>query len=211
MKKILNTKDFEKMERRFRATFFNSVSGYKSVNLIGTSDEKGHTNLAVFNSIFHLGANPPLIGFIVRPHTVERHTFENIIETKEFTINHIAADFFKKAHQTSAKYPREISEFEACDLTAEFIENFKAPFVAESNIKFGLKFVDKKDIEQNGTIFMIGQIEKVILGGDYIGEDGFVDLEKAESVTCVGLDAYYKPEKLARLSYAQPETFPKEI
>lgn len=49
---------------------------------MGTVNKIGHTNLAIFNSVIHIGANPPLMGFISRPNSGERHTLENIQETK---------------------------------------------------------------------------------------------------------------------------------
>ena len=38
--------------------------------------------------------------------------------------------------------------------------------------------------------------------------DGFIDLEKAETITCIGLDSYHTTRKIARLSYAKVD---KEI
>ena len=95
------TSDFRQMERRYRAAFLNSIGGFKSVNLIGTVDGQGRTNLSIFNSVFHLGADPPLLGMVVRPHTVERHTLENILQTGAYTINHISEAIFRQAHQAS--------------------------------------------------------------------------------------------------------------
>ena len=46
------------MEQRKRAHLINSVGGFKSVCLIGTVDKVGQTNLAIFSSIVHIGANP---------------------------------------------------------------------------------------------------------------------------------------------------------
>ncbi len=74
----LNQADLAKLDKRYRANFFNTLTGFKSANLIGTYDENDKENLAIFNSVIHLGANPPLMGFILRPTTVERHTYENI-------------------------------------------------------------------------------------------------------------------------------------
>ncbi len=103
--------DIMRLEQRYRAMFINSIGGFKSVVLIGSKNKAGQTNLAIFNSLFHVGANPPLVGFIIRPDSVERHTLRNILETGVFTINHIHESFFIQAHQTSARYPKEISEF----------------------------------------------------------------------------------------------------
>lgn len=60
--------DFPAMEKRFRGSFFNSLTGFKSVNLVGTLNKNGDTNLSVMSQIVHLGANPALMGLIVRPH-----------------------------------------------------------------------------------------------------------------------------------------------
>ncbi len=205
------TSDFHQMERRYRAAFFNSISGFKSVNLVGTVDAQGRTNLAIFNSIVHLGADPPLLGMVVRPHTVERHTLENILQTGSYTLNHLSEAIFRQVHQTSAKYPREVSEFEACRLTPAYRDFCPAPFVQESPLQIGLALVEKIDIRHNGTHFVIGQITGVAVREDCIGPDGFVDIERAGSITCSGLDAYYRTQRLARLAYAKPDTPPTEI
>ena len=59
-----NSEDLMALEKHKRAHFINSLGGFKSVSLVGTSDKEGNSNLAVFSSIFHIGANPPLIGLI---------------------------------------------------------------------------------------------------------------------------------------------------
>ena len=84
------TKDaIESFEKDYRTHLINSLSGFKSANLIGTQDESGNTNLAIVSSVIHLGAHPPLVAMIMRPHSVPRHTFENIIQTGVFTINQV--------------------------------------------------------------------------------------------------------------------------
>lgn len=122
------------LEKHERAHLINSLGGFKSLALVGTSDSKGNTNLAVFSSVFHVGANPPLIGLIFRPSPPERNTYSNIIETGFYTINHVNETIYKQAHQTSARYDKEISEFEITGLTPEYKDAFFAPYVAESNI-----------------------------------------------------------------------------
>ena len=43
------------LELRHRAAFINSLGGFKSVVLVGTKNKDGQTNLAIFNSLFHIG------------------------------------------------------------------------------------------------------------------------------------------------------------
>ena len=42
------------MEKHLRTAFVNSLSGFKSLNLIGTKNTYGKTNLAIFNSVVHI-------------------------------------------------------------------------------------------------------------------------------------------------------------
>ena len=199
------------LEQRYRAAFINSLGGFKSVVLLGTKNNDGQTNLAIFNSLFHIGANPPLCGLIVRPDSVERHTFENIMQTGFYTVNHIKPEFYENAHQTSARYPREVSEFDATQLSAEYKGNFFAPFVVQSAVQMGLSLQQKIDLTINGTILLIGKIEFVSVPENCVQPDGFVDLETAQTVTCSGLDSYHTTQKLARLSYAKPDKWPTKL
>ncbi|MFD2176059.1 flavin reductase family protein [Veronia pacifica] len=196
---------------RFRAKFINSLSGFKSANLIGTADTNGNTNLAIVSSVFHIGANPPLIGMIVRPHTVTRDTLENILATGSYTINHVSADIWKQAHQTSARYPKEQSEFEAVGLHEQYIEGTHAPFVKESRLKFALKLAETQTLEINKTVMIIGEITDVIVEPLAVQEDGFIDIELLETVAVSSLDAYHRSHRLGRLSYAKPDVKPDEI
>ena len=131
----INSTEINNMNSRYRAQLINSLSGFKSANPIGTCDRSGSTNLAIFSSVVHLGSSPALMGFIMRPNSVDRHTLNNIEATKQYTINQVSDSFWKSAHQTSARYPQEISEFEQIGLSASYIENFNAPFVKESRLK----------------------------------------------------------------------------
>lgn len=199
------------MESRSRAAFVNSLSGFKSASLIGTTDAKGQTNLAVFNSVFHLGANPALVGFIIRPDSVGRHTLENILETESYTINHINKDIYMRAHQTSARYPKQVSEFEATGLTEEYTTQLKAPYVKESYIKYGLSLSEKHELKINNTILIIGKIEEIFIPEDCLLPHGGIDIEKAETVAISGLDGYHSTQLLSRLSYAKPDKLPQEL
>ncbi len=204
MKQVLTHTGLMEMVQRKRAHLINSIGGFKSVCLIGTADKNGLTNLAIFNSIVHIGANPPLISFIMRPDSVERHTLNNILDTKYYTINHLNEGIYKQGHQTSARYPKEISEFEVTGLTSEFKNNFAAPFVKESNIQLGVEFKERINLTINNTIMIIGEIKEIYFPFDCLQEDGFIDIEKAGTITCSGLDSYHVTTRLGRLPYAKP-------
>ncbi len=204
MNTTLSNAQIMDMEQRKRAQLINSISGFRSVALIGTIDTQGQTNLAIFSSIVHLGSNPPLLGFIMRPDSVERHTITNIIDTGFYTINHIHQKMYEQAHQTSARYPKTMSEFDATKLTPLIKEGFIAPFVAESYIQLGMEFKERIPISINQTSMIIGEIKWIHFPDHCLSEDGFLDIEKAGSITSTGQDSYHTTQLLQRLEYARP-------
>jgi flavin reductase (DIM6/NTAB) family NADH-FMN oxidoreductase RutF len=205
MKTFLDSAALQQMDQRYRAMLINSIGGFKFLSLIGTVDQAGNTNLTIFSSLFHLGANPALIGFIVRPDSVDRHTLSNILSSKIYTINHINENIYKQAHQTSARYEKDISEFNATGLTVEYKNEFAAPYVKESNVQLGVVFKDRIDLVINGTILIVGEIIQIYYPENCICTDGFIDIEKANTITCSGLDSYHSTKRINRLSYAKTD------
>lgn len=196
--------DIQQWERFYRANFINSLTGFKSVSLIGTADTQGKTNLGIFSSIVHIGSDPALVGFINRPLKAAPHTIDNIQHTGFYTINHINHSFIEKAHQSSAKYEKEISEFNEVGLTEEYVNEIPAPFVKESAIKYALSLQEVIPITLNNTFLVIGKIIYVQLEQDVMRPDGFLDLDKAGSLCSNGADGYYNTSFIARYKYAKP-------
>jgi len=202
--KFLNDKDINQLDGRFRAHFINSLSGIKSANLIATKSENGISNVAIFSSVIHLGSHPPLLGFILRPTTVKRNTYDNIKQTGYFTVNHIHEDIIKDAHHTSAKYGGEISEFDKTGLTESYQEHFYAPYVKQAQIQIGCSFQNSYFIDENECYMIIGKIEQVFYPKAIQSQEGWLNLEKAKTVGVNGLDAYAKVSILDRFQYAKP-------
>ena len=200
----ITRKEINSLDKRYRANLINSVTGYKSANLIGSISPDGITNLTIVSSVIHLGSDPPLIGFIQRPVTVRRDTYENITKNGYFTINHVHGEFIEKAHQTSAKFDGNISEFDACGLNQEYLADFKAPYVRESKIKLGMRLVQETPIYQNGTILMIGEIVDLHISELSLEKNGSLDLNIINDVCISGLDTYHQVSYKASLSYAKP-------
>ena len=200
---VLLSEDIASMERRFRATFLNSLAGSRQAALLGTISPSGTTNLAIFNSLVHVGADPPLWGLLFRPDTVPRHSLANIEATGSFSLNYIPVGRIRDAHQTSAKYPSDISEFEACGFTPGFRPGFAAPVVEESPVRIILEPHEKIPISSNGTIFLIGKIMR-IESDVPCSDDGFSELSSAGIASAQGLDAYLETRLISRLPYARP-------
>jgi flavin reductase (DIM6/NTAB) family NADH-FMN oxidoreductase RutF len=204
----ITKKDLQNAEKVFRLNVVNSVAGFKPANLIGTVNSGGNTNLAIFSSVFHLGSNPPLIGFVMRPTKIPRNTYQNIRENGWYTINHVHEGFIEKAHFTSAKFEKNVSEFDKCKLTEEFMDGFKAPFVKESKIKIGMRYLQEIPIEVNNTLLVIGEVEHMVFPDEIISPEGHLDLAAVDDVCISGLNTYYSTRNIETLPYARVEAVP---
>ncbi|NQZ43941.1 MAG: flavin reductase [Flavobacteriaceae bacterium] len=197
-----------KLDRVPRLRLINALSGIKPANLIGTVSTSGQMNLAIISSVVHLGSDPALMAYICRPDTVPRHSLDNIKTTGSFTINHVHTDLIEKAHYTSAKFDRTVSEFDRCGLTPTFVEGIAAPFVAESRIRIGLALVEIMPIKHNGTFLVIGEINFIHVDDDLYSPNSEIDLSTFEGVGISGLNSYYGLTKLAEFPYARVDETP---
>ena len=205
---VIEEERLNNLDRRYRANLINSLSGIKPANLIGTRSNKNQDNLALFSSVVHLGSQPAQIGIIMRPQIPEiKDTYANILETGYYTINSVEQPFIKKAHYTSARLKKDVSEFDVMKLKRAFINDFHAPFVSESHIKIGLRYIDRIELP-NGCIFIIGEVALIELPDIMISEEGHLDLSSKKVVGISGLNSYYSLDKIASFPYAKHNEIP---
>ncbi len=201
---IASIRDWDRFKR---ANFVNSLSGFRPVSLIATINEQGVSNLGVFSNIVHLGADPALIAFINRPREAAPHTIRNIEIRGKYTINHIHPAFVEKAHQCSAKYPDGVNEFHEVGLTPDYKDDFNIPYVAESRVQMGLELSEIIPLK-NGTFLVVGNLVNAYVSEEALGNDGFINLAKTDSLVSLGLDGYYQVNPLQRFTYAKPDKAP---
>ena len=205
-----NTDEIQGLSKLYRLNLINSITGYKSANMIGTKSNSGEENVAIFSSITHLGSSPALLHFTLRPNTVPRDTYKNIKENNVFTVNHVSLGQIEQAHHTSAKYDENISEFDQTQLESEYRLDWHAPFVKGSPIGLGCRYLNEYNIKENGCVLIIAAIEHVFVDDQLLQEDGWVKLELGEVVAIIGLDGYALPQLQKRLEYARPNEIVKK-
>ena len=200
----LNKDGIQQLEKFNRINLMNSITGISPANLIGTISNDSIENLAIFSSIVHVGSNPPLMGFMLRPAKVNtRDTYENIIETNKFTINHVNLDMIERSHYTSVKFDRNESEFQKCKFTAEYLNDFQAPYVKDSYVKIGLNLEDIQLIRSNECRLIIGRVERLYVPDSAIHKNGNIQLDSLNSIGVGGLNTYYSLDKVAEYPYAR--------
>lgn len=205
MERRYDLEELRGLERFFRAALVNSLRGAGPLVLVGSVSPEGVPNLAPFNSLVHVGANPPLLGLVFRPLTDRvGHTFRHLEATGWCTLNAVHAGIREAAHRCSARFAEGVSEFDAAGLTALTGETHPAPYVAESRVRLGCSLEEVHPIRANGTRFAVLAVRELFLPADAVGPDGFVDPAVTGSLLAVGTDAYGEPGPLTRLPYAHP-------
>jgi flavin reductase (DIM6/NTAB) family NADH-FMN oxidoreductase RutF len=172
---------------------------------VGTIDGRNRTNLGLFNSLVHIGAHPARLGFFIRPLTVPRHTYHNILERKYFTLNLVSEEYIDACHQASADYPWGVSEFEKTGLTPVYSESLIAPYVAQSSIRMGMQLEEEQKLSCNGNILIIGKVLEIFLPENSILSNGSVDIIGQHTAGVIGLDTYFTSELKKVLPYARPK------
>ncbi len=201
--KHISLQEINEWDRFYRGNFINCLSGFKSATLIGTVKENQQPNLAIFSNIFHVGAQPAIIGFINRPREAAPHTIANIERTGVYTMNLVTEGYAVNAHQSSAKYDLETDEFLATGFTTQLVHGVEAPFVAESKIKYAMKLLEIIPVRHNQTNIVLGSVTDVLIDKDLVSEDGFIHLENADTIASLGIDGYFTTRFLSRYKYAR--------
>lgn len=209
--KIFSSENLSELSRFTRANLVNCLTGIKPAMLIGTKSEAGITNLGLFSNVFHLGADPAMIGFVQRPLTDYSHTYKNIVTTGFYTMNLVTTNVIAQAHHTSAKFAHDESEFLTCGFSEKQIGGFYAPFVESCSIQFGLHFIREIYIPENDTRLMIGKVTLVAVDENVLEEDGNLNLERAQSVGAGGLETYYSLQRVSKFAYAKPGIMPLDL
>ncbi len=203
----LTAADIQAFDKIYRLNLVNGLPGFKPANLVGTAASDGRTNLAVFSSALHLGSDPALLGIVTRPTTVPRHTYANLKASGCYTLNHVPEALAAQAHYTSANFPDEVSEFDACGFTADWRDGFAAPYVAESALSIGLRLLEEHHIS-NGTVLLVGTVEHVYIQEELLRPDGTLDLAAAGTAAISGLDGYHAVPPPVRFGYARVGKLP---
>jgi flavin reductase (DIM6/NTAB) family NADH-FMN oxidoreductase RutF len=160
---------------------------------VSTQAKSGLTNLAPFSFFTVASCNPPMVCFAPLFSNTEeteqgkivvaKDTLRNIKEQGEFVVNMVSQDFVTKVHQSSAPYPKEISEFDAIGVTAIPSLMVSPPRVKESPINMECKLhqiVTFGDAILAGSL-VIGEVVCVHFD-ETVYKDGHIDPDALKPV-----------------------------
>ena len=105
---------------------------------VSTVDASGVANLAPFSYYQGVCSDPPtlVLGLGWRPDGRPKDTLANVLATRELTISHVSEALADKMNASSADYPPEVEEWQACAIARAPARVVAPPRVAEARAGF---------------------------------------------------------------------------
>ncbi|KAJ3802967.1 hypothetical protein GGU11DRAFT_763368 [Lentinula aff. detonsa] len=169
----------------------------RPIAFISTIAEDGTPNLAPFSYFSMISHNPPLlsVSFNLSPRR-PKDTRENILATKEFTVNIISEHFIEAANATAVEAPADVDEWIISGLTMEPSSQVKPACVKESllsmecQLHFSHDILDLKTSDVTNSL-VLGLIKQVHVKESVLAENGLVlDPAKLRPVARLGGNTY---------------------
>lgn len=169
--------------------------GPRPIAFASTIDEDGRPNLSPFSFFNVFSANPPILIFSparrVRDNTT-KHTFENVLKTKEVVINIVNFDIVQQMSLSSTEYSEGVNEFEKSGLTMLESDLVKPFRVAESPVQFECKVTKVEALGKEGGAgnLIFSEVVKVHVDKSILLDDGSIDQNKIDQVARMGGNTY---------------------
>lgn len=165
----------------------------RPIAFVSTISNEGIPNLAPFSYFSMVSHNPPMvsISFSIsrrRP----KDTRENILSTREFTVNIISESFVEAANATSVESPATTDEWILSGLTPKPSLSVKPPLVHESSVSLECELYSFQDIcaprtSHITTTVVLGLIKHMHVRENVLDDTGeAVDPGKLQPVSRLG-------------------------
>lgn len=183
----------------------------RPIAFASTIDKEGNVNLSPFSFFNVFSANPPVMIFSParrgRDNTT-KHSYENVLEVPEVTINIVSYSMVQQASLASTEYPKGVNEFVKAGFTQVPAERVKPPRVGESKISFECKVNDVIRLGDGGAAgnLVICEVLLMHMNEDVLDTDGKIDPNKLDAVARMGGDWYCRASGSNLFRLPQPAT-----
>ena len=124
----------------------------------GTRSVDGVDNLAPFSYFMGVSSKPPALAISVARLGRDqlKDTARNILETEVFTVSMVSREHLQTMVDSSARWPSDVSEFDATGLTLREGTHVQAPFPEVARVAMECRLVHAHDM--GTTHLLVGQI-----------------------------------------------------
>lgn len=196
----------------FHAHLLNAVAP-RPIALASTVDREGRNNLSPFSFFNVFGVKPPVLIFSparkVRDNT-EKHTLENIRETREVVINVVNYAMVQQTSLASCEYPKGVDEFVKAGFTPLKSEQVKPFRVSESPVQFECRVLEVIETGKEGGAgnLVICEIMLMHIHESVLNSEGKIDPDMIDLVGRCGGDFYCRASGSAIFTVPKPNRKP---
>jgi len=182
--------------------------GPRPIALVATMDAEGRHNLSPFSFYNAFGANPPIVA--VSPafrgtDGTPKHTYVNILETREFTISAVSYAMLDQINLASSDYPAGVNEFIKAGFGTLPSVHIAPPGVAESPFVMECRLVHAYESggRPGGGNLLIGEVVCFhVRESAYSGDK--LDPRKLDLVARMGYNWYCRANGDALFELSKP-------
>lgn len=114
--------------------------------MVSCGDKPENYNILTIAWTGTIASDPPLCYVSVRK---QRHSYELILQNKEFVINLTTEDLIEKTDFCGVRSGRDLNKWEALNLTPEKAQIVKAPLIAESPVNIECSVLEVKEFKSH--------------------------------------------------------------
>lgn len=181
-------------------TFYGAMSGAiipRPIAWVSSLSADGIPNLAPFSFYTVASVDPPIVCFnpMVNPDGRVKDTVNNILATREFTLNVVSEHVGSAMNATSSEVPPEVDEFKLGGLTPIPSERVKPARVKESLVHFECKLHEVISFGRQpfaGNL-VLGEILLMHID-ESVWENGIVERTKLKAIGRLGGPFYVKTD-----------------
>ena len=163
---------------------------------VSTLSPTGITNLAPFSFFTGITSKPPTLLFscVDRADGTLKDTPRNILATGEFVVNVVSFPDATAMNASSADWPEEVSEFEACGIVPQPSTLVRPPQVASAPAAFECRLWQSVRVEEApgtlGATLIIGRIVSIRIEDSILDPQGWPDPERLDTIGRFGGESY---------------------
>ncbi|MGE4371909.1 MAG: flavin reductase family protein [Xanthobacter sp.] len=169
---------------------FSAIISPRPIAWISSRGADGATNLAPYSFFNAVAYTPPQIMVSSIGKKADRargkDSFSHISETGVFCVNIAGYDDREALNQSSADYPREISEFEALRLEMAECETIACPRLAHAPASLECRLTQILELEGAHNLLVLARVEAIHLRDDCISPEGRFDVTRFRPLTRLG-------------------------
>ncbi len=169
---------------------FSAIISPRPIAWISSRGADGATNLAPYSFFNAIAYTPPQIMISSLGRKADRargkDSFSHISETGVFCVNIAGHEDREALNQSSADYPRDISEFEVLGLEMAECETIACPRLAHAPAALECRLTRTIDLEGEHNVLILARVEAIHLRDDCITPEGRFDITRFRPLARLG-------------------------